>query len=106
VLRHELAHFTLDSIFGIVSQEGSTEDSFSIDIDDCPCPNCEARRANTILPFSTIEVTVNTGGVAITQRLTTDEAREIGRRLMEYADFLATLNDDLHKEENPLEDFA
>jgi hypothetical protein len=106
VLRHELAHFTLDSIFGIVSQEGNTEDSFSIDIDDCPCPKCEARRADTILPFSTIEVTVNTGGAEITQRLTTDEAREIGRRLIEYADFVGSLNDDLHKEENPLEDFA
>ena len=106
MLRHELAHFTLDSIFGIVSQEGNTEDSFSIDIDDCPCPKCEARRADTILPFSTIEVTVNTGGTEITQRLTTDEAREIGRRLIEYADFVASLNDDLHKEENPLEDLA
>ena len=105
-MRHELAHFTLDSIFGIVSQEGNTEDSFSIDIDDCPCPKCEARRADTILPFSTIEVTVNTGGTEITQRLTTDEAREIGRRLIEYADFVASLNDDLHKEENPLEDLA
>ncbi|MBQ57622.1 hypothetical protein CL642_01365 [bacterium] len=106
MLRHELAHFTLDSIFGIVSQEGNTEDSFSIDIDDCPCPKCEARRADTILPFSTIEVTVNTGGTEITQRLTTDEAREIGRRLIEYAEFLASLNDDLHKEENPLGDLA
>jgi hypothetical protein len=96
----------LDSIFGIVSQEGNTEDSFSIDIDDCPCPKCEARRADTILPFSTIEVTVNTGGTEITQRLTTDEAREIGRRLIEYAEFLASLNDDLHKEENPLGDLA
>lgn len=105
-MRHELAHFTLDSIFGIVSQEGNTEDSFSIDIDDCPCPKCEARRADTILPFSTIEVTVNTGGTEITQRLTTDEAREIGRRLIEYAEFLASLNDDLHKEENPLGDLA
>ncbi len=106
MLRHELAHFTLDSIFGIVSQEGTKPDSFSIDIDDCPCPRCEARRANIILPFSTIEVTVNTGGTEITQRLTTDEAREIGRRLIEYADFVASLNDDLHEEENPLEEFA
>ena len=106
MLRHELAHFKLDSIFAIVSQEGNKEDSFSVDIDDCPCPKCEERRGDTIIPFSTIEITVNWDGKQITQRLTTEEAKEIARWLNEYADFVEVLNSDLHDEENPLEEFA
>jgi len=106
VLKHELAHFKLDSIFAIVNQDGSRQDSFSVDIDDCPCPKCEDRRGETVIPFSTIEITINSGGREITQRLTTGEAKEVAKWLNEYADFVESLNQDLHDEENPLEEFA
>jgi len=106
VLRHELAHFKLDSIFAVVSQRGNKEDSFSVDIDDCPCSKCGERRGETVIPFSTIEITINSGGKEITQRLTTDEAKEVATWLNEYADFVEALNNDLYHEENPLGDLA
>ena len=103
---HELGHFAVQSIFLPHMATGDREHHFSIDIDDCPCEECEARRAGHILPFSTIEITVVVDRKQITQRLTPEEALKLSEKLKEFAEFVGTLNEDIHNEENPLEEYA
>jgi hypothetical protein len=105
-LIHELGHFALNGIFLPHLAKAPVGSSFSIDIDDCPCAECEDRRGAHILPFSTIEITIVVDGRQATQRLTTEEAGALADKLKEFAEFLSTLNEDIHKEENPLGDYA
>ena len=45
-------------------------------------------------------------GKQITQRITTEEAKAMAAKLNEFADFVKQLNEDMVKEENPLEEYA
>lgn len=107
MLIHELGHFVLSGVFAPVVQRVSQKGPhFSIDIDDCPCEECETRRGNTVIPFSTMEITMVIEGKQITQRITTEEAKAMAAKLNEFADFVKQLNEDMAKEENPLEEYA
>lgn len=102
---HELGHFTVNSIFMPHIAKGPKRSHFSIDIDDCPCEECEDRRGLVVLPFSTIEITIVVEGKQITQRLTPEEAGKLADKLKEFSEFVENLNRDISKEENPLGDY-
>ena len=103
---HELGHFSPESVFLPHIAKGPDESHFSIDIDDCPCEECEDRRGSVILPFSTIEITIVVEGKQVTQRLTPEEAGRLADKLKQFSKFVDDLNRDISEEENALGEYA
>ena len=101
-----LGHFSIDHMFLPHMSKGPKGNHFSIDIDDCPCEECESRRGNVVLPFSTIEITIVVNGKQVTQRLTPEEAGKLADKLKEFSEFVEALNQDISKEEDAMGEYA
>lgn len=95
MLRHEDGHAILDTLFSYeYNADKEFQDkalsTFTIDIDDCDCLNCETRRGD-LQKYSTLGVSIHTLNGVYTQRLTAEEAETLSKVLANYANVLKSV---------------
>jgi len=104
VLRHDLGHVMIETVFAnyVNDKEIKDNSALTIDIDDCDCSDCTKIRG-PLQQYSTMSISFHRENDVITQRLTPIEARKLARYLKDFADII----DDVSQfSENQMNDFV
>lgn len=104
MLRHDLAHVMLETVFAnhVSDKEMEANSALTIDIDDCDCSNCNKIRG-PLQKYSTMSISFHREKDVVTQRLTPKEARRLAKYLTDFADII----DDVSEfTENQMSDFV